>query len=50
VQSTRVLGAPSQEFVAAAIDAVAGYRFAPATLHGHPVKVRMKWSVQFRLK
>jgi protein TonB len=50
VQSTRVLGPRNGDFDAAALDAVARYRFAPATFRGRPARVRMKWSVEFRLK
>jgi TonB family protein len=34
----------------AAIDAVRGYRFSPAIRRGRPVAVRMRWTVQFRLR
>jgi protein TonB len=50
VQSTRVLGPPNGEFDAAALDAVARYRFAPAMFRGRSARVRMKWSLEFRLK
>jgi protein TonB len=34
----------------AAARAVQKYLFSPAIRHGHPVSVRMRWTVQFRLK
>ncbi|HEY8927059.1 MAG TPA: energy transducer TonB [Polyangia bacterium] len=34
----------------AARDAVARYRFSPALREGRPVRVRMRWTVQFRLR
>jgi protein TonB len=33
----------------AAVRAVRGYRFSPATKDGRAVAVRMRWTVQFRL-
>ncbi len=33
----------------AAIRSVRAYRFSPASKDGHPVRVRMRWTVQFRL-
>lgn len=33
----------------AATNAIFGYRFTPALRGGHPVRVRMRWSVVFRL-
>jgi protein TonB len=33
----------------AALHAIRQYRFAPAMKDGHPVRVRMHWTVQFRL-
>jgi protein TonB len=35
---------------AAALQAVRAYRFSPARRAGRPVRVRMRWSVQFRLR
>ncbi len=35
---------------AAALQAVRAYRFTPARRAGHPVRVRMRWTVQFRLR
>lgn len=34
----------------AAIRAIRAYRFSPALRGGHPVRVRMRWTVQFRLQ
>ena len=34
----------------AALRAIRGYRFSPALRAGRPVRVRMKWTVQFRLR
>jgi TonB family protein len=34
---------------AAALAAVRRYRFTPAERAGRPVRVRMRWSVEFRL-
>jgi protein TonB len=33
----------------AALRAIRQYRFAPATKDGRPVRIRMRWTVQFRL-
>jgi protein TonB len=33
----------------AALDAVQRYRFSPAVRAGRPVRVRMRWTIQFRL-
>ncbi len=34
----------------AAVRAMRGYRFSPALRDGHAVRVRMRWTVQFRLR
>lgn len=34
----------------AALRAMRGYRFSPARRDGRPVRVRMRWTVQFRLE
>jgi periplasmic protein TonB len=34
----------------AALQAIRGYRFAPALRDGRPVRVKMRWTVQFRLQ
>jgi len=50
VETARVLGPAGHGLDQAALDAVRTYRFAPATKDGHPVRVRMQWLVQFRLR
>ena len=40
---------PNDGFDEAALSAVGGYRFAPATLEGLAVRVRIRWAVEFRL-
>ena len=50
VETARVLGPAGHGLDQAALDAVHTYRFAPATKDGHPVRVRMQWLVQFRLR
>ena len=35
---------------ASALAAIRRYRFSPARVGGQPVRVRMRWSVQFRLR
>jgi protein TonB len=37
-------------FDEAALRAIRNYRFAPAQRDGHPVRVRMRWTVAFRLE
>lgn len=34
----------------AALQAILSWRFSPALRHGHPVRVRMRWPFQFRLR
>ena len=34
----------------AAVQAIRAYRFSPALRDGRPVRVRMRWTVQFRLR
>ena len=34
----------------AAVQAIRTWRFSPALRGGHPVRVRMRWTVQFRLR
>jgi protein TonB len=34
----------------AALRAIRAYRFSPAMRGGQPVRVRMRWTVQFRLR
>lgn len=50
VESARVLRPAGHGLDQAALDAVRTYRFTPATHDGHPVRVRMPWLVQFRLR
>lgn len=50
VERARVLRPAGHGLDAAALDAVRAYRFTPATKDGRPVRVRMQWLVQFRLR
>jgi TonB family protein len=50
VTSARVARSAAPSFDEAALDAVRNYRFAPAALDGRAVSVRMRWSVEFRLR
>jgi len=50
VESVRLVQGVGGGLVEAAVHAVRQYRFAPATQAGRPVRVRMGWSVQFRLR
>ncbi len=50
VRSARVARSAAAGFDGAALTAIRSYRFAPATLHGQPVSVRMRWSVEFQLQ
>lgn len=50
VETARVLRPAGHGLDQAALDAVRAYRFNPATKDGHPVRVRMQWLVQFRLR
>ncbi len=50
VQSARVARSAAAGFDEAALAAVRSYRFAPATLDGRAASVRMRWSVEFRLR
>jgi protein TonB len=49
VVASRVVRAAGMGFDEAALSAVGTYRFAPATLDGRAVRVRMPWAVEFRL-
>jgi TonB family protein len=49
VREARALSRAGLGFEAAALAAIRAYRFSPALKDGHPVRVRMRWSVQFRL-
>jgi TonB family protein len=50
VVDARVAHAAGHGFDEAALVAVRSYRFSPAQREGHAVRVRMPWSVQFRLR
>jgi protein TonB len=50
VESARVVRGAGGGLDEAALRAVRRYQFAPATQGGRPVRVRMSWSVQFRLR
>jgi TonB family protein len=50
VVEARVTRPAGHGFDASALTAVRGYRFSPAQREGHAVRVRMPWSVQFRLR
>lgn len=50
VVEARVTRPAGHGFDASALSAVRGYRFSAAQRDGHAVRVRMPWSVQFRLR
>jgi TonB family protein len=50
VESARVVRSVGQGLDQSALQAIRQFRFAPATKDGHPVHVRMGWSMQFRLQ
>jgi TonB family protein len=50
VVEARVTRSAGHGFDAAALTAVRAYRFSPAQREGRTVRVRMPWSVQFRLR
>jgi len=50
VTDARVLRAAGHGFDESALTAVRRYRFTSAQRHGHPVRVRMPWTVQFRIR
>jgi periplasmic protein TonB len=50
VESARVVRGVGHGLDEAALRAVRQFRFAPATRGGQPVRVRMGWSMQFRLQ
>lgn len=50
VESARVLHGVGHGLDEAALDAARRFRFAPATKGGRPVRVRMAWSLEFRLR
>jgi protein TonB len=50
VSSTRALGRAGYGLDEAAVRAIQEYRFSPALYAGRAVPVRMRWTVQFRLR
>ena len=50
VESARPLGSNGHGFDEAAARAARRFRFAPALKDGQPVRVRVGWTVQFRLR
>ena len=50
VSDARVVRRAGYGFDDAALTAMRAYRFSPAQKDGHPVRVRMSWSVSFRLR
>ena len=50
VVEARVMRPAGHGFDASALNAVRDYRFSPAQREGRAVRVRMPWSVQFRLR
>ena len=50
VTSAKVAKNAGFGFDDAALKAIRSYRFSPAQLDGHPVAVRMRWPVSFRLR
>jgi TonB family protein len=50
VIEARVVRPAGHGFDEAALKAVRAYRFSPAQREGHTVRVRMPWTVQFRLR
>jgi periplasmic protein TonB len=50
VDSVRVVKGAGHGLDDAAVAAVRNYRFSPATKDGRPVRVRMHWTMQFRLQ
>lgn len=49
VMSARAIGHAGYGLDEAALRAIRAYRFSPALRAGHAVRVRMRWTVQFRL-
>jgi periplasmic protein TonB len=50
VESVRVLEAIGYGLDEAAVTAMRAYRFSPALKDGHAVRVRMRWTMQFRIQ
>jgi TonB family protein len=49
VEEARVVQSAGHDLDEAAVTAARKFRFSPALRHGHPVRVRMSWTVEFRL-
>jgi protein TonB len=50
VESARVIGHAGFGFDESALEAIRAYRFSPAIRDGQPTRVRMRWTMQFRLR
>lgn len=50
VSEAKILRAAGFDLDKSALEAIRGYRFSPAQKDGRPVRVRMHWTVQFRLR
>jgi hypothetical protein len=50
VVSARALGRVGYGLEEAAVRSIRGYRFEPARRTGHPVAVRMRWTMRFELR
>jgi len=50
VENARVVGAAGHGLDEAALAAARQFRFSPAMIAGKPVRVRMSWSIEFRLR
>lgn len=50
VESARVVHGVGHGLDESALRAARDFRFAPASMGGYPVRVRMGWSIQFRLR
>ena len=50
VENARIVRPVGHGLDEAALAAARGFRFSPAMKSGHPVHVRMAWSVEFRFR
>jgi TonB family protein len=50
VESARVMAHAGFGFDESALEAIRGYRFSPAVRDGRPTRVRMRWTMHFRLR
>ncbi|HXX67974.1 MAG TPA: energy transducer TonB [Polyangiaceae bacterium] len=50
VETARVIQSANASLEKAALEAVRSFRFDPAKKSGHRVRVRMRWSIEFRLQ